>query len=116
MGDPRIYIGCCGAYCKNCKPYVDGYCKGCRLGYESGERNISKAKCKIKLCCFKDNNFETCADCDKFSNCEIFNGRFRVGTRDHKKYQESLFFIKNSGYDKFILRADKWKGTYGKLD
>jgi len=30
-------IGCCGAYCKTCKAFVDKTCKGCKVGYEKGE-------------------------------------------------------------------------------
>ena len=54
-------IGCCGAYCETCreewqkKKYPDERtCLGCKLGYESGERDLSKVKCKIKVCCFRE--------------------------------------------------------------
>jgi len=30
------FIGCCGAYCKTCKAFIDGSCKGCKLGYQEG--------------------------------------------------------------------------------
>ena len=44
-------IGCCGAYCKTCRMASTGsQCKGCKLGYEEGQRDINKAKCKIKTC------------------------------------------------------------------
>jgi hypothetical protein len=42
-------IGCCGAYCKTCKAFAQKTCLGCKLGYESGERDISKAKCLWKV-------------------------------------------------------------------
>ena len=65
-------IGCCGAYCKTCRTSTSGsICRGCKLGYEIGERDINKAKCKIKLCCFRDRQFETCADCSDYFNCDI---------------------------------------------
>ncbi len=111
----KIYVACCGAYCRTCKPFVEGHCKGCKVGYNLDNRDISRAKCKIKLCCFRDNKFDSCAECSKFSNCEIFFGRFKIGTRDNKKYQEALAFIKKNGYSKFIKLADKWKGPCGKL-
>jgi len=47
MNDSKIYIGCCGAYCKTCKPFITKNCKGCKIGYEPGGRDLSKAKCKI---------------------------------------------------------------------
>ena len=67
----KRYIGCCGAYCKTCKLFIESYCKGCKLGYDTGERDINKAKCKIKLCCFKERQLVTCADCSDFASCKI---------------------------------------------
>ncbi len=115
MKKSKIYIGCCGAYCEKCKAFVDKSCKGCKIGYDTKERDINKAKCKIKLCCFRDKKLDTCADCDQFSNCKIFNNKFKIGTRDNKKCQESLNFIKNEGYDKFLLKTKNWKSHIGKL-
>jgi hypothetical protein len=115
MKNLKTYIACCGAYCKTCKPFTDGYCRGCKIGYESGERDLGRAKCEIKICCFKNNKFETCSDCKKYPNCSIFNNRFRIGSYNHKKYQEALSFINKHGYDKFILMANKWKSSTGKL-
>jgi hypothetical protein len=57
------FIGCCGAFCKTCKAFIEGFCKGCKLGYDKGERDIGKAKCKMKVCCFRERKLETCADC-----------------------------------------------------
>jgi hypothetical protein len=43
-------IGCCGAYCKTCRTSTSGsICRGCKLGYGDGERDIDKAKCKINV-------------------------------------------------------------------
>jgi hypothetical protein len=116
MDRAHDYIACCGCYCKTCKPYIDGFCKGCKLGYASGVRDINKAKCKIKICCFKEKKFDTCADCNKYYNCEIFNNRFKVGTKDNVSLQDALNYIKDHGYDKFILKAKNWKSYKGKLD
>lgn len=110
------YIGCCGAYCKTCKPYIEGYCKGCKLGFDTGERDIKKAKCKIKLCCFKDNKFNTCADCPKLESCDIIGSLYAHNGYKYKKYKQAIGFIKMNGYSKFIKLAGKWKGAYGKLD
>ena len=115
MEHPYNYISCCGAYCKTCKELIDENCKGCKLGYENGERDINKAKCKIKLCSFKDNNYITCSDCDVFTNCDIYNSRFKVGTYNNKKYLGVLIFIKENGYDSFIKIADTWKRHQGKI-
>lgn len=48
-----VEIGCCGAYCKTCKVYTVKACKGCKIGYENGERDVAKAKCSIKRCCME---------------------------------------------------------------
>lgn len=115
MKKSEIYIGCCGTYCKTCKAFVNGSCKGCKIGYDTKERDINKAKCKIKICCLKEKKLVSCADCKQFSDCGIFNTKFKIGTRDNRKCQESLNFIKNEGYDKFLLKAKNWKSHIGKL-
>jgi len=110
-------IGCCGAYCKTCRESTSGSsCHGCKLGYESGERDINKARCKIKICCFKDRNFETCADCPDYSVCRIIFSFHDKSGYKYKKYRQSVDFIKKYGYEKFIKIADKWKGPYGKIE
>lgn len=110
------YVGCCGTFCKTCKPFIDGFCKGCRLGYENRKRDINKARCKIKLCCMKEKKLETCADCTEFSSCEKINTRFGKEKYNLKKCMQSLDFIKKNGYPKFIKKAEKWKSYWGKLE
>ena len=34
--------GCCGAYCKTCREFRKA-CKGCKLGYLDGSRDLSRA-------------------------------------------------------------------------
>ena len=109
-------IGCCAAYCKTCRAFSEGNCRGCKLGYESGERDINRAKCKIKLCCFKERKFETCADCPDYPSCRIIQGFYNKKGYKYKKYKRSIEFIRKNGYDKFVIIADNWKGPYGKFD
>ena len=116
MNDSKRYIGCCAAYCKTCKAYKEGYCKGCKLGFDTGKRDINKAKCKIKLCCFRDKKFNTCADCSKLESCKIISDWYTKNGYKYKKYKEAIEFIKKNGYPKFIKLADKWSDPYGKLD
>ena len=113
--NPNRYIGCCGAYCKTCKVYLEKYCKGCKIGFDTGERDINKAKCKIKVCCFKGMNLDTCADCLKLDSCKIINEWYSHTGYKYKKYKEAIEFIRNKGYSEFIQLADQWKGAYGKL-
>lgn len=109
-------IGCCGAYCKPCPAYKDGSCRGCKLGYETGDRDINKAKCKMKVCCFKERKFETCADCPDYSSCRIIQGFYNKKGYKYKKYKQSIEFIRKNGYENFLKKADIWIGPYGKLD
>jgi len=113
--ESKKYIGCCGTYCKTCKPFIQGYCKGCKIGYDTGKRDINKVKCKIKVCCFKEKKLETCADCSDFSSCKTIHSFHDKSGYKYKKYKESMDFIRKNGYPKFIKLANKWKGPYGKL-
>jgi adenosine deaminase len=110
------YIGCCGAYCKTCKPFIDGFCKGCKLGFDSGERDVEKAKCKIKICCFKEMKYDTCADCSNLDNCKTIGDWYAKNGYKYKKYKQAIEFIKKNGYPDFIKFASKWNGAYGKLN
>lgn len=113
---PGRFIGCCGAYCKTCRALAEGTCRGCKLGYDSGERDISKARCRIKVCCFGDREYETCADCPDYETCEIISAFFSKKGYKYKKYRESLEFIRRCGYEKFAEPAAGWKNAYGRLD
>ena len=109
-------IGCCGAYCRTCLAYMTGsICRGCKLGYDTGSRDISKAKCKIKLCCFRDNKLETCADCPDYLTCDIMKSFYGKSGYKYRKYKESIEYIRKNGYEDFIKIADNWKGPYGRL-
>jgi hypothetical protein len=107
-------IGCCGAYCGSCKEMTKGLCKGCKLRYDTGERNIDRAKCRIKLCCFRDHGFQTCADCGDFDDCEIIRSWLSKGYK-YKRYGKSLIFIRDSGYVEFLKIADGWNDAVGKM-
>ena len=110
-----LEIGCCGAYCRTCPALIDSTCCGCKLGYKNGKRDIDKAKCKIKICCFKERNFETCADCPDYTSCKIIQGFYDKSGYKYKRYRQALEYIRDKGYDSFIERADRWNGPYGKL-
>jgi|SRR3989304_7539610 len=110
------FIGCCGAYCKTCKVLIEGFCKGCKLGYDEWERDINKAKCAMKVCCFKEKKLETCADCPDYSECKIIQHFYSKNGYKYKKYKQSIEFIRENGYSRFIKLANGWKSPYGKLD
>ena len=108
-------IGCCGAYCKTCKEFTRGNCPGCKLGYTEGTRDINKAKCKMKVCCFKEKQLNTCADCRDYPSCPIIQTWFNTSGYKYKKYKESIEYIRNFGYDSFLAKTDQWQNQYGKL-
>jgi hypothetical protein len=114
--DPRLEIGCCGAYCKTCRALKEGACQGCKLGYESGERDINKSKCRIKVCCFKEKKLMTCADCPELDSCRTVNDFYGKGSYKYKKYKQSVEFIRKNGYSRFTEIAAGWKNAYGKID
>lgn len=106
-------LGCCGAYCKTCRALSEKTCKGCKLGYDNGIRDINKAKCKIKVCCIQKEN-HSCADCQEYNDCPIVNEFYHKNGVKYKKYQQALDFILANGYDSFFETADEWKNAYGK--
>ena len=83
------FIGCCSAYCKTCKSFVKGLCKGCKLGYDEGERDINKTKFKIKLGCFKKNKLENCADYQDYPTCTIIQNFYNKKPLEYKQYKQS---------------------------
>jgi len=108
-----LEIGCCGAYCKTCPELRNGRCKGCKIGYKDGKRDIAKARCKMKVCCI-GKNLNTCADCESYATCEILQGFYGKKSYKYKKYEEATRFIREKGYARFMETADGWKNQYGK--
>lgn len=109
------FIGCCGAYCKTCKVFIGGFCKGCKLGYDNGTRDINKAKCSLKICCFKEKVLETCIDCIDYPICKRIHAFYSKKGFKYKKYKQSVEFISKNGYHQFIKRANGWNDAFGKL-
>lgn len=85
------------------------------MGYETGERDINKAKCKIKVCCFKERGLETCADCPEYVSCMLIQAWHARKGYKYRKYGDSLRFIRENGYQRFMTIADGWKAPYGRL-
>ncbi len=108
-------IGCCGANCGTCRAHADEQCRGCKLGYENGERDIARARCRIKICCFGENGLTTCADCPDYDDCGTIQDLFAKKGYKYGKYQESIEFIRERGYAEFLEAARAWKAAYGKL-
>ena len=105
-------IGCCGAYCKTCRAYKVA-CKGCKIGYDAGERDIAKARCKIKVCCLA-RQLETCADCSQYLLCGTLGALYGKAGYKYGKYRQALDYVRENGYEAFLAIADRWTGAYGK--
>jgi len=106
-------MGCCGAYCRTCKVLLLGVCKGCKLGYTDGTRDINKAKCKMKVCCV-GKNLNSCADCEKYCECDIIGNFLKNKGYKYIKYKQALDYIRKEGYELFFSFADEWENAYGK--
>jgi hypothetical protein len=112
----QIDIGCCAAYCGTCRALADGTCPGCRSGYDTSERDINKARCRIKICCIKKmGTASTCADCPDYLSCDTLHGLYRKNGYKYGRYRQSFEFIRAHGYDRFLEATEQWKGAYGKL-
>lgn len=112
---PMESLGCCGAYCRTCQVFAQGACKGCKLGYDTGKRDISKAKCAMKVCCVR-RALVSCADCEAYGSCEILAAFYAHESYKYKKYKQATEYIRARGYDAFFRQADQWRGAYGGYD
>jgi len=108
-------IGCCGAVCKTCPPFKNSICRGCKTGYENGERDINRAKCVIKLCCI-GKRYGTCADCTVYESCAVIKNLHGKKGYKYKKYRESIEYIRTHGYEAFLDNSVNWRCAYGKLE
>lgn len=106
-------LGCCGAYCKTCKVYRQKLCAGCKIGYADKTRDLSKAKCKIKVCCITK-EYGSCADCADYITCEVIQAFHNHAGYKYGKYKQAVAYIKDNGYDAFFKIADSWDNACGK--
>jgi hypothetical protein len=111
----KLLIGCCGAFCGTCQEYEAGRCRGCKIGYASGERELCKARCPVKVCCIhKLGAASTCADCPENGECTTLQDFQSKKGYKYEKYKEALQYIKQYGYSRFMAVASGWKRPYGK--
>ena len=106
-------IGCCGAFCGTCKVKTQKICEGCKNGYINNERDIQKAKCKIKKCCLLK-GIQTCADCTEMKDCKISNEFYAKNGYKYEKYKKAIYYIMENGYQRFLVISSTWKNQYGK--
>jgi hypothetical protein len=112
----RALIGCCGAFCGTCRALADQVCRGCTSGYDTGQRDLSRAKCRIKRCAIRQYGAaSTCADCPDYATCDILKAFYAKRGVKYRRYQRALAYIRSHGYDAFFTHACHWHGAYGRL-
>ncbi len=109
----EVLLGCCGAYCKTCGAFTGHYCKGCKTGYGDKSRDLSKAKCTMKVCCLTK-GYMSCADCKTLDACDTMQSFFSKKSYKYGKYKEAIYYIREHGYAHFFAIANSWKMQYGK--
>jgi hypothetical protein len=109
-------VGCCGAYCGTCPSLKDELCKGCKLGYDDGTRDLIAVRCAIKRCCIMDKKLNTCADCTDYPACSTIREFHAKKGYKYGKYRQSLEFIRLNGYPAFLACTCSWKRAYGNLE
>ncbi|MCP4747152.1 MAG: IS200/IS605 family transposase [Desulfobacteraceae bacterium] len=48
----------------------------------------------IKICCFKEKQLETCADCQSYPTCHLIQEFHGKSSYKYKKYKQSILFIR----------------------
>ena len=114
--EPAInQIGCCGAYCGTCRVLAGGQCRGCKLGYLDGTRDITKAKCAMKVCCIR-RGLTACGECPELASCATTAAFFNHAGYKYAKYREATEFIGKYGPAEFMQQARNWTGACGRLE
>lgn len=108
-------VGFCGAYCGTCRALIENTCQGCKLGYSTGNRDIKKAKCKMKVCCVTK-GLDSCADCESYESCRIIQEFHNRNGHKYGKYRQAIEYIREKGYEQFVSIADMWGNAYGKYE
>jgi hypothetical protein len=106
-------VGCCGAYCGTCPAFTQNACRGCKHGYATGERDLARAKCAMKVCCL-GRTLPSCADCADYETCAALRSFYQKPCYKYQKYCQATAFIRAHGYDAFVRIADGWKNAYGR--
>jgi hypothetical protein len=99
-------IACCGIDCGLCpRFYTEGKskCPGC-AGEKFAELHPS---CGILTCCFKNNGYETCAECTEFPCNRMKNWDIADSFVTHKKTLSNLQLIKKKEINEFSKQQNE---------
>ena len=97
--DDKNLIACCGLYCGACSSYLKEKCAGCK-------ENVKATWCKVRQCCL-ENNYSSCADCQKMESkeCKKFNNFISkiFGFIFCSDRPACICRIKEIGYERFAM-------------
>jgi len=110
-----LEVGCCGAYCGTCREYTGKKCRGCKTGYDNGVRDITKARCPMKVCCIQ-RELQSCGDCPDYATCDTIKSFHGKKGYKYTKYHQALEHIRENGYTDFLKKTSSWRNASGKLD
>jgi len=104
----KIYptIACCGLDCGLCPTYYTkgpSRCPGC-CGPDFFNKHPS---CSIITCCVKNNEFETCAQCNKFPCQKLKDWDKMDSFICHRVSLTNLNLIKKIGLEEFLKQQEK---------
>lgn len=98
-------IAYCGLYCGACHSYLSKRCPGCH-------DNLKASWCKIRVCC-EENNYQSCADCNKseLAECKKYNTVISkiIGYILNSDRAACINLIKEIGYDDFAMEMSRNK-------
>ncbi|MBU0976702.1 MAG: DUF3795 domain-containing protein [Patescibacteria group bacterium] len=99
-------LGVCGLDCGLCpRYYIKGpsRCPGC-CGPDFSDKHPS---CSLVTCCVKKQNFEVCAECNKFPCSKLKGWDKGDSFVTHRKSISNLNSIKKQGLEKFIKQQKR---------
>jgi hypothetical protein len=94
--------------------FKQNLCKGCKLGYGPGERDLNKAKCAMKVCCLR-RALSSCADCAEYETCPTLAAFYAHAGYKYRKYREAAAFIRAQGMKNFFVSRMSGTGRTGNL-
>ena len=85
------------------------------MGYDTGARDLAKARCRIKMCCINRLGVDhTCADCADYADCAVLQGLYAKNGYKYGKYRQATEYIRAHGYQAFLDVAATWHRALGK--
>ena len=110
MKNRRKELAPCGVFCAAC-PSFSKSCDGCP-SENRNQKRTSKWNCKIRKCCYEEENLDYCGYCRNFP-CEKINGKLIKSHIDDQRFlyrheiPQNMKKLKELGVDEFIKFKEK---------